>query len=73
MKKKMTVRSRVAVNIRTELARQHMSQTDLGMALGVSQGTVSRWVRCAGPLTIEDTERIAEVLDVRAEQLLGAS
>lgn len=68
-----TLNRRVARELRAEMARQEKSQDQLAWSLCTSQSKVSRWLRGATPMTLDDVERVVGVLDVPLEQvLLGA-
>lgn len=63
---------RVATEIRAELGRQQMSQTKLGELLGIHQTAVSkRLIGTRYSFTTAELERIAEILGVPVDQLLG--
>lgn len=61
----------VAEEIRVEMARQRLSQTDLARLLQQGQPWVSRRLSGATPITVDDLELIARTLRVRAEDLMG--
>lgn len=50
--------------IRAEMARRRMTQTDLADKLGVTRQWVVRHLNGSTPLTLDATARIAEVIDV---------
>lgn len=54
----------VAAEVRAELGRQQLSATELAARLGVTPMWLSRRLRGLTALTIDDTVRIAEALDV---------
>ncbi len=64
---------RVAAEIRAELGRQQMSQRRLGELLGIDQALVSRRLAAinARPWTTDEIDRIAQVLEVPVDRLLG--
>lgn len=62
---------RVAAEVRAELARQQMSQSELAKRLGVAQQTVSRRMTGEVPFDIAELATIAELLGVPMSQLLG--
>jgi transcriptional regulator with XRE-family HTH domain len=65
---------RVASEIRAELGRRQLSQSDLGLILGVHRTQISK--RLQGrelSFTTAELDRIAEALDIPVDRLLGAS
>ena len=69
---KRTATERVAANIRAELARQGISQTDLAASLRKSQPTVSRRLLGRVPFSVDELDIIADLLDVPMAQLVAA-
>ena len=69
---KRTATERVAANIRAELARQGISQTDLANSLHKSQPTVSRRLLGRVPFSVDELDIIADLLDVPMAQLVAA-
>lgn len=68
-----TLTHRVATEIRAELGRQQMSQTKLAEKLGIHQTAISkRLIGTKYCFTTAELDRIAEVLGVPVDQLLGA-
>lgn len=63
---------RVAAEIRAELARQQMSQRRLAELLGIDPALVSRRVSTGvgRSWTLDELERIAEILGVSVERLI---
>jgi len=61
--------TRVAKEIRAEMARQGVTQTALAEVLGRNQAYVSERLTFKTPLTLEVVEEIADVLQVRVERL----
>lgn len=59
----------IAAEIRAEMARQGISQRELGERLGFTQAGVSRRLLGQKPLEVDDVERIAEALGVSMQQL----
>lgn len=55
--------------IKAEMARQDLSQTELGERLGWGQTTVSKRLTGTVPLRVTEIEQIAEALGVSLEQL----
>lgn len=60
----------VAEEIRVEMARQRLNQSDLAAMLGESQPWVSRRLGGRTPMTVDDLERFAQVLRTTADELL---
>ncbi len=62
---------RVAAEVRAELARQQISQSELAKRLGVAQQTVSRRITGDIPFDIAELSKIAEILGVPFANFLG--
>lgn len=62
--------ARVGVNVRAEMARRGVSQTELAKQLGISQAAVSARLRGHTPFDVNELARIAVVLSVPAAELL---
>lgn len=60
----------VLEEIRVEMARQRLNQSDLARMLQEGQPWVSRRLSASTPLTLDDLERIAVALRVTADELL---
>ena len=67
-----TISTTVAANVRAEMARQKKRQTDLGEALGLTQGAVSKRLSGAVALDVNELGVIAEFLGVPVERLVAA-
>ena len=65
-----TLSEAVAKEIRVLLVRRDMKQTDLADRMGVSEMWVSRRLRGAQPIDLNDLERFAEALNVEVTELL---
>jgi transcriptional regulator with XRE-family HTH domain len=63
--------SRVAANIRAEVARQQIPQTRLAAALGLSQQAISRRLLGRTSLTVDELEAFASILNVEVAVLFG--
>jgi transcriptional regulator with XRE-family HTH domain len=61
----------VAAEVRAELGRQRKSGAWLALQLGVSDAWVSRRISGSMPMSVEDLERIADVLEVTPAYLMG--
>ena len=63
---------RVASEIRAEMARRGITQSTLAERLGEHQPWVSRRINPTrrAPISVDDLERIARVLDVSADDLV---
>ena len=62
--------TRVAANVRAEMARQRKRQADLGEVLGLTQGAVSKRMSGAVALDVDELARIAEFLGVPVDALI---
>ena len=67
------LRERVAANVRAELARYGMQQVRVAQALGVTQQAVSQKLSGRRPLTLDDIEVIAALVDMTPDELLRGS
>jgi predicted transcriptional regulator len=67
-----TLSGEVAANIRAELARQKVSQSQVAEVLGVSQAAVSRRLSGALPFELDEIAAVADLLNVRARDLILA-
>lgn len=59
-----TTTERVAAEVRAQMARKRVTQTDLAAALGVSQMTISRRLNGRAPFDVEELAAVALALDV---------
>ena len=64
---------RVAANVRAELARKGITQTDLAAKLRKSQPFVSRRLSGRVPFDVADLAAIASVLDIPIADLVVAA
>lgn len=64
---------RVAANVRAELARKGITQTDLAAKLAKSQPFVSRRLSGRVPFDVADLAAIASVLDITVADLVVAA
>lgn len=62
---------RVAAEVRANMARVRMTQTELAEVLGLTQSVVSKRLRGKIAFTVEDLEKIAGALGVHPAVLLG--
>lgn len=60
----------VAGNIRAEIARRNVDQSEVGAVIGVNQATVSKKMKGRVRWHLEDIEAIAEFLDMEPYELL---
>ena len=60
----------VVAEIRAEMARKRVKQSELVGALGLSQPTVSARLAGKTPLDVESFFRICAVLDVRPDEMI---
>lgn len=63
----------VAKEIRVLLVRRDMKQTDLAVLMDVSEMWVSRRLRGAQPIDLNDLQRFADALNVEVHELLPRS
>jgi transcriptional regulator with XRE-family HTH domain len=66
-----TLCTRVAAEIRAEMARRKLTQVDLAHLIGKPQTTVSRWVSGLTKLDLEQVEMLARALGVTASELVS--
>jgi transcriptional regulator with XRE-family HTH domain len=62
---------RVASTMRAELARKRVSQEELAVALGISQGAASRRLLGKVEFSLTELEKAAELLAVPVDLLLS--
>lgn len=65
-----TVAERVASNLWDLLEDREVTQTALAKHLGVTQGTVSRWLRGTFNISLPTLERIAEYFGTTAAEMV---
>lgn len=65
------VRQRVAAEARAELARQRRTQEELAEAIGLSQSTVSRYLRGEYDFRLSELQATADFFGVPLIKLLG--
>lgn len=65
-----TPSAEVGANIRAEIARRGIHQTDLAAQLGISQSALSKRLRGTTPLDINEVADIAAALGVPLSTLL---
>ena len=63
--------SRVAANVRAELARRRLTGSDLAKAIGLTQGSLSRRTTGVQPFSIDELHDVADFLGVSVVDLLG--
>jgi cyanate lyase len=66
-----TLQGRVAAEVRAELARKRMTQGALADALGRSDAYVTRRLTGETAFDLTEVEKIAEILRVPVQQLIG--
>lgn len=66
----INIADRTSGEIRAEMARQRLSQTDLADRLGISQAKLSRALNGKVPLTIDFIQDVADALGVPFAALL---
>lgn len=64
---------RVAANVRAELARKGITQTDLAAELSKSQPWISRRLSGRVPFNVAELAAIASVLDIAVTELLAVA
>lgn len=62
----------VAAEVRAHAARKDISQTDLAVAIGISQSSMSRRLAGEYPFTVAELYRLADLFGVDAAVLLPA-
>ena len=68
--KTTSLAQRVAAEIRAEMARQLLTQSELARRLGVIEMWLSRRLRGRQPLDLDELERIASVINVPVPELI---
>jgi transcriptional regulator with XRE-family HTH domain len=63
-------RDRVAGNIRAEMARNRLTQSDLAVVLGKSQQSVSKKLRGRIPFDLDEIETLAQHFGIPIEQIV---
>lgn len=66
-----TVSAEVAANVRAEMARRQLRQSDLGTALGWSQQKVSHLLNAKRQWKVDEVAEVATYLGVTALDLTG--
>jgi transcriptional regulator with XRE-family HTH domain len=66
-------RNPVTANVRAEMARRGETQQSLADRIGMKQQGLSRRLRGETRFTVDELQRIADALEVRAAELLGAT
>ena len=61
----------VSAEIRAEMARQRLSQKELARRLGWSRAALSRRLTGGTSWSIDEADKIAELLGVRLRELVG--
>lgn len=64
---------RVAGEVRAEMARQHVSQSEVAQKLGVTQQTLSKRLIGLRPIDLAELEQLAAVLGVPVTQFLNGA
>lgn len=59
----------IAANVRALMAKRYITQTDIGLALGLSQGQVSERIRGKIEFKITELQKVADLLECPLEQL----
>lgn len=66
----MTITNEIANEIRGQMARRRINQTQLAARLGMSQPALSRQLNGHTPMTVDFVERVADELGVPVTTLL---
>jgi transcriptional regulator with XRE-family HTH domain len=69
----MTITNEIANEIRGQMARRRVNQTQLAARLGMSQPALSRQLNGHTPMTVDFVERVAQELEVPVSTLLNLS
>lgn len=67
----MIVKDHIAAEIRAEIARQRLTQTELAARMGISQAAFSRNLNGRVPLTVDFVQEVAGVLGVPISRFLN--
>ena len=67
----MPLKDHITGEIRAEMARRRLNQTDMAQRLGMSQAAFSRHLNGVVPMTLDFIEDVARELDVPVAQLLS--
>lgn len=67
------VRQAVSEEIRALMGRRRVTQTALGIAIGMSQPAISRKLKCEVAWDIDELEAIASYFDVPITDLFGGT
>ena len=68
--RKITLRERLAVNVRNERLARRWTQEDLGHRSGVSQRYISRLESAKSAITVDTIDKLAEAFEVDGALLL---
>ena len=61
----------IAKNIKKALVDKNMNQQELATLTGMSEGCISRYLKCERKINIGALIKIAQVLEVTVDSLLG--
>jgi len=61
----------IQVRLREAIKDSHMSQTEIANKLGISQSTVSKYMRLDKYPSIDTFANLCRILDVSADDILG--
>lgn len=67
----MPLKEHIAGEIRAEMARRRLNQTEMAQRLGMSQAAFSRHLNGVVPMTVDFIEGVAHELDVPVSRLIG--
>ena len=61
----------IQVRLREAIETSHMTQTEIAKQLGVSQSTISKYMRLNKYPSIDTFANLCRILDVSADDILG--
>lgn len=61
----------IQVRLREAIETSHMTQTEIARQLGISQSTVSKYMRLNKYPSIDTFANLCKVLDVSSDEILG--
>ncbi len=61
----------IQIRLREAITTSHMTQTEIAKKLGISQSTVSKYLRLNKYPSLDTFANLCEILDVSADDILG--
>ena len=61
----------IQIRLREAIEDSHMTQTEIAKQLGISQSTVSKYMRLNKFPSIDTFANLCQILDVSADEILG--